>query len=460
MDILARLATHRALGPAPAHEHAWLAERGVLRTYAVGDVVTKAGEQATELLILLTGHLVIRGDRGAGSHKIFEWKAGDVGGVMPYSRGASPPHDAVVEETAEVLVVDAAHLPDAIRECPEVTTILVRVMVDRARTFTSSQLRDEKLISLGKIAAGMAHELNNPASAVVRSANTLTDALLEAESAARTLAGAGLSEAQFAAIDRARVTCGAPDASRMSAIDRADREDAITGWLEDNGATADVAATLADTAISLDALDELAANTSGEALDATVRWLAACCLVRSLSSEIETAAGRIHDLVRAVKGFSFMDRAPAPEPVDIRRGIKDTFTMLGTKTRSKAVEVALDLPDDLPSVHAVGAELNQVWMNLIDNALDAVSDGGRVGVTASREIDAVVVHIVDDGPGIPPDIQARIFDPFFTTKGVGEGSGLGLDIVRRLLQAHEAGISVESVPGRTDFQVRLPAAQS
>ncbi len=151
-----------------------------------------------------------------------------------------------------------------------------------------------------------------------------------------------------------------------------------------------------------------------------------------------------------------MDHAPTPEPVDIRRGIADTFTMLGAKTRAKSVEVSLDLPGDLPRAHAVGAELNQVWMNLIDNALDAVADGGHVNVTALPELDCVVVRIIDDGPGIPREILGRIFDPFFTTKGVGRGTGLGLDVVRRLVQRHDGEVAVDSRPGRTEFQVRLP----
>ncbi len=152
-----------------------------------------------------------------------------------------------------------------------------------------------------------------------------------------------------------------------------------------------------------------------------------------------------------------MDHAPSPEPVDIRRGIADTFTMLGSKTRGKSVDVAVNIPDGLPRAYTVGAELNQVWMNLIDNAIDAVAAGGHVTVTAAKEMNFVVVRIIDDGPGIPADLQKRIFEPFFTTKGVGKGTGLGLDTVRRLLQRHDAAIEVESKPGRTEFQVRLKA---
>ena len=457
-DLLARLAQHRALGHAPPAERAWLVAHGTRFVYECGDIVTRKGEQAQHMIILFDGHVVIRANRGAGAHKIFEWKGGDVGGAMPYSRGASPPHDACAEERTEVLAIDREYFAEMTRECPVVTAAVVHAMLDRARQFTSGDLRDEKLISLGKLAAGLAHELNNPASAVVRSSKLLIEGLTGAEEASRILASAGLSEEQFAAIDRARAMC---DAARGNAprtpLERADREDELTDWLADHSATQEYAIPLADTGITPGALDLLAKTVEGEALEAALGWISSCVMVKSLANEIERAAERIHDLVQAVKGFSYMDHAPTTEPVDIRRGIADTLTMLGSKTRAKSVAIAVDIPDDVPRVYAVGAELNQVWMNLLDNAIDAVGNGGHVTVRASRELGRVVVRVIDDGPGVPAEIRSRIFDPFFTTKGVGEGTGLGLDIVRRLLQRYDAEISLDSAPGHTEFQVRLQA---
>ena len=457
-DIAARLAQHRALGHAPPAEHAWLVARGIRIVYECGEIVTRKGEQAQHMIILFEGHIVIRANRGVGSHKIFEWKGGDVGGAMPYSRGASPPYDAIAEERTEVLGVDRECFAEMTRECPVVTAAVVHAMLDRARQFTSGDLRDEKLISLGKLSAGLAHELNNPASAVVRSSKLLLESLSGAEEASRILASAGLSEEQFAAIDRARAMC---DAARGNAprtpLERADREDELTDWLADHSATQEYAIPLADTGITPGALDLLAKTVEGEALEAALGWISSCVLVKSLANEIERAAERIHDLVQAVKGFSYMDHAPTTEPVDIRRGIADTLTMLGSKMRSKSVAIAVDIPDDVPRVYAVGAELNQVWMNLLDNAIDAVDSGGHVTVRAGRELGKVVVRVIDDGPGVPAEIRSRIFDPFFTTKGVGEGTGLGLDIVRRLLQRYDGDISLDSAPGHTEFQVRLQA---
>ena len=432
-----------------------------MRRYEPGDVVTHKGAQSDSLLVVFSGHVVIRADRGAGAHKIFEWRGGDVGGAIPYSRGASPPSDAVAEEPTEVLALAKDQFPELIHACPVITATLVHAMVDRAREFTTSALRDEKLISLGKLASGVAHELNNPAAAVVRSAKLLSGIIRDAEEAARRLSAARLSDAQLAAIDAARESCTLPvrrTTGSFSPLALADREEALARWFGAHGLDEMPAAALADTKVTVEELDELAGSVTGGALEAALQWLAAGCLVRALSAEIEAAASRISGLVAAVKGFSYMDRSPTPEPVDISVGIADTLTVLGGKVRAKSVEVTVDIPTDLPRVHGVGVELNQVWMNLLDNALDAVEVGGHVAVSAAPELQCVTVRVGDNGPGIPPEILGRIFDPFFTTKPVGKGAGLGLDIVRRLLQRHSGEISVESKPGRTEFQVRLPAA--
>jgi signal transduction histidine kinase len=457
---MARLARHRSLGAGPPSEHAWMLAHGTLRTVAAGDVLVPAGTASTSLWAILSGRVAIHADRGAGSHKIIEWREGDVGGLLPYSRGARPPSDAVVEESAELLVVDGVHLPEMVRECPVITTTLVHAMLDRARQFNARDLHDEKLVSLGRLAAGLAHEINNPASAAVRSAKLLSGSLDAADMAAAAVATAGLSREQLAEVDAVRHLCTASeDVPARSPMERADREEAIGDWLAAHGVSEDCAVPLAETKLTLAALDRLAAVVGGGALDASLRWIAARCQLRALASDVQTATSRIYDLVDSVKGFTFMDRAPTPEPVDIRQGIRDTFTMLGAKARGKAIEVALDFAEDLPRAHAVGAEINQVWMNLIDNALDAAPVGGHVAVRAGPSLDRVVVEIVDDGPGIPAESRERIFDPFYTTKGVGKGTGLGLAIVGRIVGQHGGEIEVESRPGCTQFRVTLPAVR-
>jgi signal transduction histidine kinase len=334
-------------------------------------------------------------------------------------------------------------------------------MVDRARTFTSGDLRNERLLSLGKLAAGLAHELNNPVAAIERGASRLHERLEDAERATRVLGAARLTDAQLDALDAVRASCVAKRLHGVrSPLEEAEREEAIADWLDAHGLDSGLAAALADTSVTVGALDEVAASVGGPELDAALRWAAAGFAVRSLTSEIQESAMRVSGLVVAIKGFTHMDQAAVAEPIDLGRGLGDTVAVLRSKAKSKSATVSIDLVPDLPKVRGFVGELNQVWSNLIDNALDAVPDGGRVNVTGERDGTRVVVRIVDNGGGIAPEIRERIFDPFFTTKPVGQGTGLGLDIVRRLVRHNEGDIEVESQPGRTEFRVWLPLAEN
>jgi signal transduction histidine kinase len=211
--------------------------------------------------------------------------------------------------------------------------------------------------------------------------------------------------------------------------------------------------------VTLATLELLSGAAGGPALHAMLQWAAAGCALRSLTAEIQQAAERISSLVTAIKGFTHMDQARVAEPVDLLLGLDNTVAVLKSKARMKSVAVVVDVEPNLPSVRGFVGELNQVWANLIDNALDAVPVSGRVEVLAKREDRCVVVRIIDNGTGIPPQIRDCIFDPFFTTKPVGEGTGLGLDIVRRLVRHNDGEIAVESQPGRTEFRVALPLAE-
>ena len=459
-DLVDRLAGHTTLGAAPREELAWLVSHGSLRHLNEGEVLSAKGVPVAGLFVVLTGHIAIFVDRGAGRHKVLEWRAGDVAGMLPYSRLVSPPGDSVAQEPSEILAVPRGDLAVMIRDCHEITSILVHKMVDRARVFTSSGLHDEKMVSLGKLSAGLAHELNNPASAIERSAALLEERLNEAEQAARALGASRLTDLQLAAIDAVRASClAAPVRSVLSPIQQAEREDAIADWLTDHGLDAGIAGPLAETAVTLDALDRIAEAVGGPPLDAALRWTAAGCSVRGIASEIQEAAMRISGLVMAIKGFTHMDQATVAEPVDLTLSLGNTVTVLKSKARAKSVAVEVNVEPGLPRVRGFGGELNQIWANLIDNALDAVPDSGRVEVTANRERQRVVVRVVDNGAGIPPEIRERLFEPFFTTKPVGKGTGLGLDIVRRLVSHNDAEIEVETAPGRTEFRVSLPLAE-
>jgi signal transduction histidine kinase len=461
LSLVERLSAHRTVAPVPQHEIDWVARHGVLRRLDSGAVITPKQGPVEGLHIVLGGYLTIHVDHGAGRRKIMEWRAGDVTGLMPYSRLVSPPGDVVAEESSEVLTVCRADMPEMIRECPELTAILVHVMLDRARHFTSSYLHDEKLVSLGKLAAGRAHELNNPSSAIGRSAGELHTAFLRFDDASRSLGCAGLEADHIAVLKRVCDACLASGfRSVLSPLEQEDREDSIARWLRAHHADEAVAEQLADTDVTFDMLDELARSVQGQALNTGLRWIAATCATRRLTLEIQKAASRICELISAVKGFTQMDRASVPEPVDLARGLSNTLAVLGSKAKGKSVGVSLNIEKDLPAVHGFGGELNQIWSNLIDNAVDAVGEGGQVEVRACRERDEVVVRVIDNGPGVPAEVRDRIFDPFFTTKPVGQGTGLGLDIVRRLIQRHNGQIELDSRPGRTEFRVTLPMANS
>jgi signal transduction histidine kinase len=456
-DLIDRLVAHRTIGTAPRHELAWLAAHGRLERYRVGQVVYDPSEPVEDFFVLLSGRMAIFRVQGEARHKILEWHAGDVTGVLPYSRLTTPPGPSVIEEPTEALVVPREHLAEMTRECHEMTSILVHVMVDRARTFTSTFLHDEKLTSLGKLAAGLAHELNNPAAAITRSAQLLRTSLAAMESATRALGAAGLTGEEAGGLAQLREQCLAtPVRKVLSPVEAAEREEALGDWLESRGVDAAAAEGLAETPLTLDLLDRFAGAFRPGVLGTVLRWLAADCAVGALAMEIEQAGTRISDLVAAVRGFTRVDAAAAPGAVEVGEGLAQTLAVMRGKARGKSIQVDVSIEPGLPPVRAVAAELNQIWANLVDNAIDAAPPSGRVEVTARRDGSRVVVRVVDDGPGIPPTIRERIFDPFFTTKDVGKGTGLGLDIVRRLVARNDGDVQVQSEPGRTEFAVSLP----
>ncbi len=455
--LMERLLEHKTLGSAPRAELEWLVDHGELRRFETSDVVAPRTEPMVEMMIMLTGYLVHYIDRGPERRKIMEWRGGDVAGLLPYSRMIYPPGNSVVESPTEGLVIHKDQLPELIRECPTVTSTLVHAMLDRARHFVSTDWQDEKLMSLGRLSAGLAHELNNPASAVASSAKALSNAFAQSEEAVHALGAAHLTDEQRALVDAMREGSHIPRATGLfSAIERSDREDELTEWLEAHNVDTEAADVLSESGIGVDALDELAEVLSGEALNAAIRSIAAGFRTRSLVWDIERAATRIYDLVMAVKRFTYMDRGTVSVPIALVQSLSDTVSVLASKARAKSVAVELQVPDDLPMVKVYVAELNQVWANLLDNALDAVPLAGKVAMCAEQDRDHVIVRVIDNGPGIAPEIQKRIFDPFFTTKEIGQGTGLGLDIAQRIVKRHGGTIEVESQPGNTEFRVRIP----
>ena len=455
-ELVDRLAALPNLAGIPRQELEWLVAHGSLELRQAGKVMAPKGKRIETLWIILSGHISVRVDRGVGPRRVIGWRTGEVTGMLPYSRMTGPPGDNFIEEASELLTVEVKHFPEMTHRCPTFTAYTVHLMLDRARRFNASDLQEEKMISLGKLAAGLAHELDNPAAATLSSAQFLLATLEEADAASQAIGAAGLTDEQRASIEQARVTWLAEHSGDvLSPIERADWESEIADWLARHQCDPDHACRLADTEVRIEALDDLAADLSSETLDAVVRWIAVAGETRSLATEIDLAATRIHDLVAAVKRFTQMDNLAAPEAVNVETGLRDTVRVIASKAKAKGAAITLDIAPDLPQVHATSGELNQVWLNLIDNALDAIPESGCVEIRARQELDRVVVMVVDDGPGIPPEIEPRIFDAFFTTKSPGDGIGLGLEITRRLVRRYRGDIAVESRPGRTVFRVSL-----
>ena len=455
-SLVERLAQHKTLGSAPRAELEWLATHGEFRHFEVGDVVAAKGAPVDFMAILFTGYLAAQLERGSGRRYLLESRGGEVSGRLPFSRIVSALGDVKIFEPVDSIFIQREQFPELIRECPVVLETLVHVMIDRAKNLASTNVQDDKMVSLGRLAAGLAHELNNPASAAARSARRLREALGEAHDAARALGAAQMTDAQRVEIESVGQRSLIPTATGVfSAIERADQEDVLVEWLEDHHADLGPASALTESGITTDTLDELAESFSGESLNVALRWIAAEYTTRTLATEIERATTRIYDLVSAVKRFTYMNRDSAVEPTNVAQGLNDTVAMLAAKARSKSVAVRMDIGHNLPLVPGNAGELNQVWANLLENALDAVNEGGEIIVRARHNGNEVAVSVIDDGPGIPPDVQSRIFEPFFTTKPIGQGTGLGLDITRRILQAHDAQIVLETRPGRTEFRVIL-----
>jgi signal transduction histidine kinase len=457
-DLVQRFAAHRQLSVVPRPQLEWLAERCQIVRWSTGQTIFETGQRIHTLNVVLEGDIAIRLDRGGVSRKVMEWHAGDIAGLLPYSRLTNAPGNLTAETDIEIAMMDSTHFHELACQCPDLTAVCVHVMLDRARRFTKADLHDEKMLSLGRLAAGLAHELNNPASALARSAKEINGRLFELEATSLALGAVGLSAEKIAAVQSLRRECETVNARlALSPLERADHEEKIERWLASRGLRGDIAVALVESPVSVEGLEKLSRTMDPDAFELALHSIGAASRAQRLLTEVEAAAARIHSLVAAIKGFTHMDQSNIPKPVDIGKGLADTLAVLAGKARRKSVQVAVDVAPDLPQIEGYGGELNQVWQNLIDNAIDAAPpESGRVEVTARTEGKCIVVRVADNGHGVPAEIAEKIFEPFYTTKPQGEGTGLGLDIARQLVRQHEGNLELESKPGRTEFKVSLP----
>jgi signal transduction histidine kinase len=425
-----------------------------------GDVLFREGDPADHMYIFFEGELQGRVRQPGGDMRIFLAGPGDVTGLLPFSRLQNFAGSGRAVGRVHLARTHKSVFPEIMQRIPKLTERLVTLMLDRVRETTRASEQRDKLAALGKLSAGLAHELNNPAAAVKRTASSIGDVRRELRAAFLSIDRLSLSREQRIYIaeceEAALKTVDATDSKPLSSMERSDREQALEDWMESHDVIEPwkLAPALADAQIDVAKLEEIG-RVVGDALNPVLVRINYAFVVGRMIREIEHGASRIFELVQAVKEYTYMDRAPEQE-IDIHAGLESTLTILGYQLRKKSIRVERNFDRSIPKICAFGVELNQVWTNLIMNAVDAMKEGGELELRTSQDALDVVVEVRDNGSGIPTEVLPRIFDPFFTTKGVGEGTGLGLDTALRVIKKHRGEIDVRSHPGETVFRISLP----
>ena len=447
----------------PEDQLQWFAANTEEQHVATGEVLFQKGSPADVMVVYLEGEVRAYRDDQAHDGYMYIARAGErnteVSGKLPFSRMTEWTATGRAVTPMRLLRFPVSLFPELFQRMPVLVERLVGIMSDRVRDVTTADQQRDKLMALGKLSAGLAHELNNPAAGATRAANDLIDVLADLRAADLRLCRHNLTPQQHTALrsfenDAIEHTANAP---QLNSLEQADLEDALTTWLEDHGIAEPwkLSNNLVEAGIDAPALDKLLAQTGADTIvDVLVRvnsQLAAAKLAR----EIKTGTARISELVAAIKEYSYMDQASV-QKVDIHKGLESTLLILKYKLRKKNIILTREYADDLPPIKAFGSELNQVWTNLIVNAVEAMPEGGTLKVRTRKEPTDIMVEIRDNGSGIPESAKSHIFEPFFTTKPVGEGTGLGLDTVARIVRRHRGNIRFDSKPGDTCFQVRLP----
>jgi signal transduction histidine kinase len=440
----------------------WFASNAEELRFSPGDVLLHEGDPADALFVLLEGEIRGRRESGGGDNPDFVGRAGQVVGMLPFSRMTQFPLTARSTSKVWLLRLHKDRFEEMLQRIPELLPRLIGVLADRIREYSRAEQQRDKLSALGKLSAGLAHELNNPASAAGRAAEGLREYMQELRRINKTLDNKSLScdeRSALVAFEEGLLDRLA-SAPVRDPLEQSDLEEELASWLSSRNIpnSSRLASGLVDAGVDLAALQELGVKFRDDVFSQILSRVVFSVGAEKLTREIEASAGRISELVRAIKEYTYMDQAPEQE-VDIHHGIESTLTILKFRLK-QGIEVKREFDPNLPHVFAHGSELNQVWTNLIDNAIDAMAGKGELRIRTAKELDFILVEIIDNGSGIPDHVKPHIFEPFFTTKGVGGGTGMGLDTVYRMVRAHGGDVSFESKPGRTSFQVRLPVKVS
>ncbi len=462
MTLLESLHQFPAFENVPDAQLQWLIDHSEEESLPAHHIINRPGDEINHLLLVIEGQIVIdNGQDGAGDD-LAVYGPNSFLGLLPFSRMREVRNRVITVAQSRVLRLHRNNLRELAQSNYELTEALVQQMTTRVREFTRMTQQEDKMASLGRLSAGLAHELNNPVAAVVRSAATLKEHMRATPEGFKAIMHLQLTDEQVNSVNEAFFDKidqkGTGSTQRLSLMERTTLEDDVTDWLDDHGIddSVDLAGPLVEFGFTTDDLDRILDEIGDSNLAGVIRWLVNNLVTEKLVMDISEASKRISTLVGSIKNYTHMDRGAGKEAVSLPDGIHNTLTLLDHKLRSKHIDVALSLPTDLPTVCGWPGELNQVWTNLIDNAIDALPDGGQLRISSERDRDFVLTKITDNGPGISADIKDKIFEPFFTTKEIGKGTGLGLDIVRGVIKHHNGSVNIASKPGETVFSICLP----
>ncbi|WP_020527906.1 sensor histidine kinase [Flexithrix dorotheae] len=460
MDLLAFLKSHENLGRVPENQLQWFIDHAEEHTYEMDEIIFRPDDEIVELQIVLEGVIRIYRVQNGQQRDFFRLERGSISGVLPYSRLKTTSAYSTAVEKSRVLGLHKSLFQEMIHENYELTEVFVHQMTSRVRSFTVRQQMDEKLISLGKLSAGLAHELNNPASAIVRSSQALKNHLKVLPENFKKVIKIKMGDDEVDAVNHILFSrINSKEGSQLSLMEKTELEDELEDWLEEHGVEEayELTENLIEFGFETEDLDEILAYVPEQYFSPIIKWINDNLTTEKMVLEIEEASRRISHLVNSVKSFTYMDKDADKQEIDITEGIRNTVNILAHKLRKNNVTFKAEFPPDLPKVKAYPGELNQVWTNLFDNAIDAMeASGGSLIVGAKVEGRFMKVQITDNGTGIPEGILSQIFDPFFTTKDMGKGTGLGLDTVQKIISNHNGEVKVESKPGNTKFLVCLP----
>lgn len=454
-----------AFNDLPEEHLQWVIEHSTYHEYEDGELVGKTGDPADSMIILIEGkadfYMDINGKLVFYQHFSNDSESGGVTGLLPYSRMKKYPGNSFAVGKIRALRLLKEHFHELENLNPEFIQRLIGYMTERAKHFATTHMQQEKVSALGRLAAGIAHELNNPAAAINRISYELSNRLfLNIELTEKLLRNN--VPADYILLLRNKIDAKeTTNKSKLSAMKRMELEDNFTDWFEDNGIAADtqVVETFVEAGFSADDLENLHSSMKPEDFAQVLLWVENLLSSRRIIKDLGEASSRISSLVGAIKSHVHMDRTNELQPTDIHHDIDNTLTLLGYKLREKNITVDKSYCAENAMIPAYVGELNQVWTNIIDNAIYAMDTEGKLSIETQCSSKDLNIKIIDNGKGIPPEITSRIFDPFFTTKKVGEGTGIGLDLVARIIKRHNGEIKVNSKPGRTEFQVCLPLKQ-